>query len=138
MAAKKVAKMLMAEMRESRSPLYRWLRTNYADIKPIIDSQARPAWQALARTAAESGLGKPSRQAVRKAWLRLDADMTVPPKSKPASVSAPPQPAAQAAAIPSTASATPNVPASGPQPKPLLAEPRRNTFQIGTLKKDNT
>jgi hypothetical protein len=75
--AKKVGKLLAQRMLEDRSHLYRWLYDNRAEIEPIIS--AKPAWQALAKTAAESGVRTstgdlPSRQAVRKAWMRLQAD----------------------------------------------------------------
>jgi hypothetical protein len=73
--AKSVSKLLAESMLQSRSELYRWLHANYAQIAPIIDAQRRPSWEALARTAGESGLPRPTRQGVRKAWMRVKQDM---------------------------------------------------------------
>jgi hypothetical protein len=73
--AKSVGKLLAESMLQSRSELYRWLHANYAQIAPIIDAQRRPSWEALAKTAGESGLPRPTRQGVRKAWMRLKQDM---------------------------------------------------------------
>jgi hypothetical protein len=84
--AKSVGKLLAERVLEARSPLYQWLRTNYAQIHPII--VRHPSWQALAKTAFDSGLrgtdgGPPSRQAVRKAWLGLVQEMEAESKGKP-------------------------------------------------------
>jgi hypothetical protein len=86
--AKNVGKLLAAEVQKRRSPLYRWLQDHYDQIAPIIATQSRPSWEALARTAKASGQtgpvdGGPSRQTIRKAWLRLALDMERAAKTVP-------------------------------------------------------
>jgi len=66
--------MLEASVEKGRSKLYLWLSANHADIASVLEKQRRPSWQALARTAHDSGLGNPSRQTVRKAWMRVVED----------------------------------------------------------------
>lgn len=83
--AKNVGRLLAERMLASRSPLYRWLRENRDEIAPIL--AVKPVWQIVAKTAADSGVrmpkgAMPSRQAVRKAWLRLEQDMEAESKVK--------------------------------------------------------
>ncbi len=79
--AKKAAQLLLAHINQGRSPLYRWLKENYSEFSVVIRSQRRPSWEALAKTARDCGQGNPSRQTVRKAWLRLEEDMATQPNN---------------------------------------------------------
>jgi hypothetical protein len=76
MVRRKVSDILKESVLKGRSPLYRWLHENYGQIAPIIAKQPRPSWEALAATVAEgSDLSRPTRQGVRKAWLRVAEEM---------------------------------------------------------------
>ena len=95
--AKKVAALLAENMRATRSALYLWLYENYDEIAPGL--RLRRSWQAVARTAKAAGIegpdnGGPSRQAVRKAWARVELDRAAAaaaPSSPPRAVIPPPQ-----------------------------------------------
>ena len=73
--AGKVQRALAEKLLETRSPLFRWLYDNYEEIEPAL--RVRRSWQALALTAKDAGITGadkkgPSRQAVRKAWERVE------------------------------------------------------------------
>jgi hypothetical protein len=74
--AGRIQRALAEKLRDTRSPLFRWLDENYAEIEPVI--RVRRSWQALALTAKDAGIitgadnKGPSRQAVRKAWARVE------------------------------------------------------------------
>jgi hypothetical protein len=74
--AGRIQRALAEKLRDTRSPLFRWLDENYAEIEPVI--RVRRSWQALALTAKDAGIitgadnKGPSRQAVRKAWERVE------------------------------------------------------------------
>ncbi len=77
-----LAKRILEKAQARRSPLYRWLRENHADIATAM-SLPRPSWTALAETAAESGQvddhGKPpNANSVRAAWIRVCRDLGKP------------------------------------------------------------
>ena len=74
-----LAKRILEKAQARRSPLYRWLRENHADITTVM-SLPRPSWTALAETAAEAGQvddhGKPpNANSVRAAWIRVCRDL---------------------------------------------------------------
>lgn len=89
--AKSAGKVLERALRARMPAPYAWLDANYDELKPIIDKQAHPSWTALADAAREVGVtgpidGGPSRQTMRSAWLRLEADRAggaAQPTSKP-------------------------------------------------------
>ena len=77
-----LAKRILEKAQSRRSPLYRWLRENYADIATAM-SLPRPSWTALAETAVEAGQvddnGKPpNANSVRAAWIRVCRDLGKP------------------------------------------------------------
>jgi hypothetical protein len=104
-----LAKRILEKAQSRRSPLYRWLRENHADIVTAM-SLPRPSWTALAETAAEAGQvddnGKPpNANSVRAAWIRVCRDLGKPHRTrrpvirqvqaaqpKPASITEPDEP----------------------------------------------
>ncbi len=77
-----LARRILEKAQSRRSPLYRWLRENYADIATAM-SLPRPSWTALAETAVEAGQvddnGKPpNANSVRAAWIRVCRDLGKP------------------------------------------------------------
>jgi hypothetical protein len=123
--AKKVGRLLVERMLANRSPLYRWLRENRDEIAPIL--AIKPVWQVVAKTAADSGVrmpkdAMPSRQAVRKAWMRLEQDMEAESKIKVRK--------ARTAPEVSLIDATPPV-VSAPTPKPPEKSSPPNSPETG-------
>ena len=113
---------------QGRSPLHRWLVEHYAAITVALASQSRPAWGALAKTAAEDGVldingNSPGYHAVRKAWKAIE-------RAKAAN---PPTPPAVAAAMPRSVQAAQPVPPAAPS-APTPARPR-NTFTVARFKR---
>jgi hypothetical protein len=75
-----VGKMLAARTLQGRSPLYRWLHAHRAEIAAHMATQTRPAWEALAQTARDTGQldsngNPPNRHSIRKAWQTLERDL---------------------------------------------------------------
>lgn len=65
-------------IRSKRSRPYAWLEANYDELKPAIEAQTHPSWQALAELARSNGVagpadGGPSRQTMYQSWKRLVA-----------------------------------------------------------------
>jgi hypothetical protein len=74
-----LAKRILEKANQRRSPLYRWLRENHADIAQAM-TRPRPSWTALAEAASEAGqvdaAGKPpNASSIRAAWLRVCRDL---------------------------------------------------------------
>lgn len=103
---KHVGKMLAARALQGRSPLYRWLHKHQAEIAAAMASQARPAWEALAQTARDTGQldangNPPNRHSIRKAWQTLQRDLNRQPVVRtPVPPTLPPVPPPAAAARP--------------------------------------
>jgi hypothetical protein len=113
-----VGKLLAARTLQGRSPLYRWLHAHHAEIAAHMATQVRPAWEALAQTARDTGQldsngNPPNRHSIRKAWQTLERDLnrtltirkpgvstTQPPVSSPV---APPASAVQPGPVTSPA-----------------------------------
>jgi hypothetical protein len=72
--AKDVGKRLLETTLAYRSGAYQWLRKNRAQIARIFAKQAQPSWKALVETAAADGKDFTA-NALRKAWLRVEADL---------------------------------------------------------------
>jgi hypothetical protein len=77
--AKRFSKLLAETVRENRSYWYRWVDQHSDEISEVFATQARPPWSALVKAATDSGAvdenGRPpTREALRKAWLRLQQD----------------------------------------------------------------
>jgi hypothetical protein len=134
-----VGKMLAARTLQGRSPLYRWLHAHHAEITAHMATQARPAWEALAQTARDTGQldsngNPPNRHSIRKAWQTLERDLnrqptirkpdaptTLPPVSSP--VSSPV--ASPAIAVQPVQATGPATQASAPaRPRPVFAVAR--------------
>lgn len=129
-----VGKMLAARTLQGRSPLYRWLHAHHAEIAAHMATQARPAWEALAQTARDTGQldsngNPPNRHSIRKAWQTLERDLNrSPTPRKPgapttrAPVSSPVAPPASAVqSVPVTSPAAPTAPA---RTRPVFAVAR--------------
>lgn len=58
----------------ARSPLYRWLWEHRQEVDGFFKDSGRPAWEALATVARESGIPT-SRQAVQVTWGRVQEDI---------------------------------------------------------------
>lgn len=76
--AKNVRREIEKTMLKGRSPAYRWLTANYAELLPLL-TQRRTPWKKLADAARGDGVtgpenGGPSRQTMQKAGSRLLAD----------------------------------------------------------------
>lgn len=70
-----------------RARLYHWLRFNYAELAQA-KADLRYTWRDLAETVADAGARnafgqRPDAEAVRKAWLKLEADMTTRAAKRP-------------------------------------------------------
>jgi hypothetical protein len=122
--ARKFSALLASAVKENRSYWYRWVEQRHDEIAKVFATQARPPWSALVKAAVESGAvdenGKPpTREALRKAFQRLEQDRARQ------SGSAPPRPTRQ-----TTQPAPDPQPsaASAPEPKPappVSADPTR-------------
>lgn len=134
--AKRFSKLLAETVRENRSYWYRWVDQHADEISEVFATQARPPWSALVKAATESGAvdekGKPpTREALRKAWQRLQQDRarsgaTVAPRG--ARQSAQPSPTSWQAASPAPVApaiqADPTRPPSGFSPVPVKLRSR--------------
>jgi hypothetical protein len=139
--AKPVGQQLAARVLAARSPLYRWLFENHAEIAAVLATQPRPGWQILAATAADAGVrtadgAAPSRHLVRKTWKQVERTMTQPsqPRLGPTSTTTPPvvavhPPAAERQPVPRPSPVPPAEPS---------ASPRKRRFDIkpATFKED--
>jgi hypothetical protein len=126
-----VAKLFSARMLQNRSPIYRWLFEHYAEIAAEFRNQARPAWTALAETAADAGvLDKGgqlcSKDAVRMAWKQLERDLSRTAQNRSVVPSTTP---------PVTTQPIPARPVPVSQPAVSPTRPR-HVFKIATLKTD--
>lgn len=127
-----LAKRILEKAQNRRSPLYRWLRENYADIARAM-SLPRPSWTALAETAAEAGQvderGRPpNANSVRAAWIRVCRDL-----GKPHGTRAPTNHEA-AAAHPAPTKSAPETPALIDYAELNDGSPTRHTFRPAKLK----
>src|SRR5689334_19431664 len=109
-----VAKSFSARVLKNRSPIYRWLFEHHAEIAAELRNQVRPAWTALAETAADAGVldkdGRPySKDAVRMAWKQLERDLSRSGQHLPAAV--------PSTTPPVTTAPIPARPAQTPQPQ---------------------
>jgi len=94
-----------------RSPFYRWMYDNYAELRPVL-TRPRPSWTAVAQAAYDDGLkgqdgNRYPRQVAWQTWKRLSRDMEVSDPA-PRTVKPPPavptqdrQPPAAPPAVPS-------------------------------------
>lgn len=69
-----MARRLERERLGGRSPLYRWLYDNRAEVAVFLGTESRPSWQAVAKVAKDNGLDV-SRQSVQSTWLRIQRDL---------------------------------------------------------------
>jgi hypothetical protein len=137
--ARPVGQQLAARVLAARSPLYRWLFENHAEIAAVLATQPRPGWQALAATAADAGVRTadgeaPSRHLVRKTWKRVEHAMTQPSQPRLGPTPTPP-----VVAVHPPAAERPPVPRTSPvPPEEPGASPRKRRFDIkpATFKDD--
>jgi hypothetical protein len=139
---KSVGKILAVRALQGRSPLYRWLHAHHAEIAADMATRSRPAWEALAQTARDTGQldangNPPNRQSIRKAWHTLERDLNRQPAvrtsasfAQPARPAQPIQPAAVAAP------AMPDRPAPVISPADVPAAPTRprHVFSVARFK----
>jgi hypothetical protein len=129
-----LAKRILERAQARRSPLYRWLRENHADIATAM-SLPRPSWTALAETAAESGQvddhGKPpNANSVRAAWIRVCRDL-----GKPHGARQPTKRQVQGAqAHPASGRPEPDAPPSPDHPESWDEPPIRHIFRPAKLR----
>lgn len=76
----------LPKVRKSRSPLYRWLDKNRAEIAEVFATHPHPPWKALAdlcrtRQVKNAKGNPPTRKAVRDAWAAVTAERK-PPKRR--------------------------------------------------------
>jgi hypothetical protein len=133
---KDIAKLFSARALKHRSPVCRWLTEHYAEIVAQFRNQARPAWTALAETAADAGVRDKgeqlySKDAVRMAWKQLERDMSRSGQHPSAVAPSNPPPVTTQ----QTAPPTPVRPAQTPQPAASPTRPR-HTFRVATFKED--
>jgi hypothetical protein len=112
-----IGKLLAARTLQGRSPLYRWLYAHHAEIAAHMAAQARPAWEALAQTARDTGQldsngNPPNRHSIRKAWQTLERDLNRPPTIRKSGAPTTQPPVSSPVAPP--ASAVQSVPVTGP------------------------
>ena|ERR1700688_1159262 len=82
-----LARKLAERALEGRARLYHWLRLRYPELSKA-KAELRYTWKDLAETVADAGARnafdeRPNAEAVRKAWMKLDADMTRPSAAAP-------------------------------------------------------
>jgi hypothetical protein len=63
-----------------KSPLYRWMRENFAEIEKILSEAGRPNWTAISKWLGEKGLvdatGKtPTSERARQTWFDVRGDL---------------------------------------------------------------
>jgi len=142
---KNVGKILAVHALQGRSPLYRWLHAHHAEIAADMATRSRPAWEALAQTARDTGQldangNPPNRQSIRKAWHTLERDLNRQPAVRtPASSAQPARPVQSARADQPAAVAAPAMPdrpapVIGPAKAPAAPARSRHVFSVARFK----
>jgi hypothetical protein len=140
---KNVGKILAVHALQGRSPLYRWLHQHHAEIAADMATRSRPAWEALAQTARDTGQldangNPPNRQSIRKAWHTLERDLNRQPAVRTPALPARPiqsaQPIQSAAAAAAPVMPVRPAPVIGLADAPAASARPRNVFSVARFK----
>jgi hypothetical protein len=139
---KNVGKILAVHALQGRSPLYRWLHAHHAEIAADMATRSRPAWEALAQTARDTGQldangNPPNRQSIRKAWHTLERDLNRQPAVRTPATPARPVHSARAdqpAAVAAPAMPDRPAPVIGPAEAPAASTRPRHVFSVARFK----
>ena len=136
---KNVGKILAVHALQGRSPLYRWLHAHHAEIAADMATRSRPAWEALAQTARDTGQldangNPPNRQSIRKAWHTLERDLNRQPAVRTPASSAQSARADQPAAAAAPVMPVRPAPVIGPAEVPAAPARSRHVFSVARFK----
>jgi hypothetical protein len=134
-----VGKLLAARTLQGRSPLYRWLHAHHAEIAAHMATQARPAWEALAQTARDTGQldsngNPPNRHSIRKAWQTLERDLNRTLTIRKPGVSTTQQPPVSSSPVAPPASGVQPGPVTSPATQASAATRPRPVFAVARFK----